>query len=119
MGSNFPGHPAGMGHPGVAGHPVGPGMPPQAGQQGAPGGGMPQQFAGGHMAVSAPGGQINPAMMGGMQQGMNFNTHAFQQLNPAQQQHMLQQQQLQQQQLQHQRELISSVPDMKPCPSAS
>ncbi|KOS18475.1 Adhesion defective protein 1 [Escovopsis weberi] len=95
MGPNFTGHPA-MGHPGV-GHPmVGPGMPPNAAQQGAPGGGMPHQFAAGHLAVSGPGAQVNPAMMGGMPPGPNHNAHALQHMNPAQQQ-MYQQQHLQNQ----------------------
>lgn len=95
MGPNFTGHPAGMGHPGVAGHPMAPGMPHNPGQQGAPGGGMPHQFAG-PMGVSAPGGQVNPAMMGGgMPPGANPN-NPIQHLNPAQQ-HLYQQQQLQNQ----------------------
>lgn len=96
MGPNFTGHPAGMGHPGVAGHPMGPGMPPNS-AQGAPGGGMPQQFAGAHMV--GPGGQVNPALMGAMPPGANPHAHALQHLNPAQQQ-MFQQQH--QQQLQNQ-----------------
>ncbi|RFU79868.1 hypothetical protein TARUN_2357 [Trichoderma arundinaceum] len=92
MGPNFAGHPA-MGHTGVAGHPMGgPGMPPNAGQQGAPGG-MPHQFAGGHIAVSGPGGQVNPALMGGMPPGASPGPHAMHQLSPAQQQQMFQQQQ--------------------------
>ncbi|GFP57188.1 adhesion defective protein 1 [Trichoderma asperellum] len=98
MGPNFAGHP-GMGHPGVAGHPMaGPGMQPNAGQQGAPGG-MPHQFAGSHIAVSGPGGQVNPALMGGMPPGATPNPHPMHQLSPAQQQQMFQhqQQQLQQQ----------------------
>lgn len=95
MGQNFGGHPAVMGHPGVAGHPMAPGMPHNGGQPG-PGGGMPHQF-GGPMAVSAPGGQVNPAMMGGMPPGANPNAHAMQHLNPAQQQMFQQQQQLQNQ----------------------
>lgn len=97
MGPNFTGHPAAMGHPGVAGHPMGPGMPPNS-AQGAPGGGMPQQFAGAHMAVG-PGGQVNPALMGAMPQGANPHAHALQHLSPAQQQmfHQQQQQQLQNQ----------------------
>ncbi|KAG5662232.1 hypothetical protein KAF25_004471 [Fusarium avenaceum] len=94
MGPSFSGHPAGMGHPGVAGHPMGPGgMPHNPGQQGAPGG-MPHQFGG--PMVSAPGAQVNPALMGGMPPGANPNAHALQHLNPAAQQQMLQQQ-LQQQ----------------------
>ncbi|KAM5366732.1 hypothetical protein ACJA88_011830 [Fusarium oxysporum] len=94
MGPNFSGHPAGMGHPGVAGHPMGPGgMPHNPGQQGAPGG-MPHQFGG--PMVSAPGAQVNPALMGGMPPGANPNAHALQHLNPTAQQQMLQQQ-LQQQ----------------------
>jgi hypothetical protein len=44
--------------------------------------------------VSAPGAQVNPALMGGMPPGANPNAHALQHLNPAQQQ-MFQQQQLQ------------------------
>ncbi|WKT49909.1 hypothetical protein QSH57_014856 [Fusarium oxysporum f. sp. vasinfectum] len=87
MGPNFSGHPAGMGHPGVAGHPMGPGgMPHNPGQQGAPGG-MPHQFGG--PMVSAPGAQVNPALMGvGNPQAMA----AMRQ----QQQHLLQQQQARQ-----------------------
>ncbi|KAH7248067.1 LIM-domain binding protein-domain-containing protein [Fusarium solani] len=92
MGPNFSGHPAGMGHPGVAGHPMGPGMPHNPGQQGAPNAGIPHQFGG--PMVSAPGAQVNPALMGGMPPGANPNAHALQHLNPAQQQ-MFQQQQLQ------------------------
>ena len=89
MGPNFTGHPGGMGHPGVAGHSMGPGMPHNpGGHPGAPGG-MPHQFTGGHMAVSAPGGQVNPGMMT-MPPGANPQTHAMQ--------HMSQQQMLQQQQ---------------------
>ncbi|KAH6605005.1 hypothetical protein Trco_006712 [Trichoderma cornu-damae] len=75
----------------------GPGMPPNAGQQGAPGG-MPHQFAGGHIAVSGPGGQVNPALMGGMPPGASPNPHAMHQLSPAQQQQLFQQQQHLQQQ---------------------
>lgn len=102
MGPNFTGgHPAAMGHPGVAGHAMGPGMPHNPGQQGAPGGGMPHQFAGGPMAVSAPGGQVNPALMSGMPPGINPHAHALQQLNPAQQQQLLQHQQLQNQCMSH------------------
>ncbi|KAL6413983.1 hypothetical protein AUP68_03515 [Ilyonectria robusta] len=97
MGPNFSGHPASMGHPGVTGHPMAPGMPHNPGQQGAPAGGMPHQF-GGPMAVSAPGGQVNPALMGGMPPGANPNAHALQHLNPAQQQMFQQQQQQLQQQ---------------------
>ncbi|KAF3344013.1 PTAB protein [Verticillium dahliae] len=84
MGPSFAGHPAGMHqHPGVPGHPMAPGMPHNPSQQGAPGGGMPQQM---HMAVSGPGGQVNPAaMMGGMPPGAGApNAHALQHLNPAQ-----------------------------------
>jgi hypothetical protein len=93
MGPNFTGHATAMGHPGMQVHPMAPGMPQNAAQQGAPGGGMPHQF-GGHMAVSGPGGQLNPAMMGGMPPGANPNAHALQHLNPAQQQMFHQQQQL-------------------------
>ncbi|OPB43229.1 hypothetical protein A0O28_0110920 [Trichoderma guizhouense] len=97
MGPNFAGHPA-MGHPGVAGHPMGgPGMPPNAGQQGAPAG-MPHQFAGGHIAVSGPGGPVNPALMGAIPPGASPGPHAVHQLSPAQQQQMFQQQQHLQQQ---------------------
>lgn len=98
MGPGFTGHAAGMNHPGMAVHPMAPGMPHQPGQQGAPGGGMPHQF-GGHMAVSAPGGQVNPAMMGGLPPGMNPNAQAaLQHMTPAQQQMFHQQQQQQQMQ---------------------
>lgn len=76
---------------------AGPGMQPNAGQQGAPGG-MPHQFAGGHIAVSGPGGQVNPALMGGMPPGANPNAHPMHQMSPAQQQQMFQQQQQQLQQ---------------------
>lgn len=107
MGPNFSGgHPAGMGHPGVAGHAMGPGVPHNPGQQGAPGGGMPHQFAGGTMAVSAPGGQVNPALMSGMPPGANPHAHALQQLNPQQQQ-LLQQQQ---QQFQNQCTSVAQTP---------
>lgn len=99
MGPNFGGHPAGMGHSGVTGHPMGPGVPPNS-AQGAPGGGMPQQFAGAHIGVG-PGGQINPALMGALPPGANPHAHAMQHLNPSQQQ-MFQQQH--HQQLQNQRE---------------
>ncbi|RDA92558.1 hypothetical protein CP533_0923 [Ophiocordyceps camponoti-saundersi (nom. inval.)] len=61
MGPNFTGHPAGIPHQAVPGHPMGPGMPPNAAQQGAPGGGMPQQFGGGHMVH-------NPSAMAAMRQ---------------------------------------------------
>lgn len=93
-GPNFGGgHPAGMGHPAVAGHSMAPGMPHNAAQQ-APGG-MPHQFAGGHLGVATPGGQVNPALMGAMPPG-NPNGHLLQHMSPQQQQ-MLQQQQFQQQ----------------------
>lgn len=105
MGPNFSGHPAGM-HPGVAGHPMAPGMPHNQGQQGAPGAGMPHQFGG--PMVSAPGAQVNPALMGGMPPGVNPNAHALQHLNPAQQQ-MFQQQQLQQQCMYHYRCPLISI----------
>ncbi|ROT40227.1 hypothetical protein SODALDRAFT_91385 [Sodiomyces alkalinus F11] len=85
MGPSFAGHPAGMHqHPGVPGHPMAPGMPHNPNQPGAPAGaGMPQQM---HMAVSGPGGQVNPAaLMGGMPPGAaGPNAHALQHLNPAQ-----------------------------------
>jgi hypothetical protein len=108
MGPNFSGgHPAAMGHPGVAGHAMGPGMPQHPVQQGVPGG-MPHQFAGNPMAVSAPGGQVNPAMMGGMPPGSNPHAaHAMQQLT-TQQQQLLQQQQQQQQHFQNCRSLSAS-----------
>uniref|UniRef100_A0A8H7N1Q0 Uncharacterized protein n=1 Tax=Bionectria ochroleuca TaxID=29856 RepID=A0A8H7N1Q0_BIOOC len=82
-----------MGHPAVAGHSMAPGMPHNAAQQ-APGG-MPHQFAGGHLGVATPGGQVNPALMGAMPPG-NPNGHLLQHMSPQQQQ-MLQQQQFQQQ----------------------
>jgi hypothetical protein len=47
------------------------------------------------MAVSAPGGQVNPALMGALPPGANHHGHALQHLNPTQQQ-MLQHQQFQQ-----------------------
>lgn len=90
MGPGFNGH-AAMNHPGMAAHPMAPGMPQNGGQQGVPGGAMPHQFAG-HVAVSGPGGQVNPAMMGGMPPGANPNAH-LQHLTPAQQQMFQQQQQ--------------------------
>lgn len=96
IGPNFSGHPAGMGaHPGVAGHPMGgPGMQPNQGQPGQPGGGMPHQFPGGHMAVSGPGGQVSHPLMAGMPPGANPQAASFQNMSPAQQQ-MFQQQQAQ------------------------
>lgn len=65
-----PGHP--MGAPGMAHNPSQPGAQP----------GMPPQMA--HMAVSGPGGQVNPAMMaGGMPPGAGGpNAHALQHLSP-------------------------------------
>lgn len=93
MGPNFQGHPAGMGHP--AGHPMGPGMNANGGQPGTPGGGMPQQFAGGGIGGGTPGG-MTPAMMAAMQHGGNPQL-ALQHLNPAQQQMFQQQQQMQSQ----------------------
>ncbi|OLN86198.1 Transcriptional activator ptaB [Colletotrichum chlorophyti] len=59
------------------------GMPHNPSQQGPPGGGMPHQM---HMAVSGPGGQVNPnQLMGGMPPGAGGpNAHALQHLNPAQ-----------------------------------
>lgn len=96
MNPNFTGGPpAGMGHPGVAGHTLGPGMQHNP-QQGAPGGGMPHQFGGGHMAVSGPGGQVNPALMGAMPPGANHHGHSLQHLNPTQQQMLQQHPQFQQ-----------------------
>ncbi|RCI13329.1 hypothetical protein L249_0322 [Ophiocordyceps polyrhachis-furcata BCC 54312] len=112
MGPNFTGHPAGMPHQAVAGHPMGPGMPPNAAQQGGPGGGMPQQFGGGHMG---PGGQVNPALMAGLPPGVN--PHALQHLTPAQQQHLFQQQQhhhqQQQQHMQNQYHNPSAIAAMR------
>lgn len=87
-----------MAHQAVAGHSMGPGMLPNAAQQGAPGAGLPHQFGGGHMAVSGPGGQVNPALMGAMPPG---GPHGLQHLTPAQQQ-LFHQQHQQQQQLQGQ-----------------
>lgn len=85
MGPSFAGHPAGMHqHPGVPGHAMASGMPHNPSQPGAPAGaGMPQQM---HMAVSGPGGQVNPAtLMGGIPPGAaGPNAHALQHLNPAQ-----------------------------------
>ncbi|KAG4222973.1 hypothetical protein PC116_g28554 [Phytophthora cactorum] len=77
-----PGHP--MGAPGMAHNPSQPGAQP----------GIPPQMAA-HMAVSGPGGQVNPAaMMGGIPPGAaGPNAHALQHLNPQQQQQMFQQQQ--------------------------
>jgi hypothetical protein len=77
-------------HPGVpAGHPMAPGMAHNPSQPGAQPG-MPHQMAA-HMAVSGPGGQVNPAgLMGGMPPGAGApNAHAMQHLNPQ----MFQQQQ--------------------------
>lgn len=75
-----------MGAPGMAHNPSQPGA-----QQG-----MPPQMAA-HMAVSGPGGQVNPAaMMGAMPPGaVGPNAHALQHLNPQQQQQIYQQQQQQ------------------------
>jgi hypothetical protein len=67
------------------------GMQHNPGQQGVPGGGIPAHLAA-QMGVSAPGGQVNPALMGGMPPGAGGpNAHALQHLNPGQQ--MFQQQQ--------------------------
>lgn len=73
-------------HPGAPpGHPMAPGMAHNPSQPGAQPGGMPHQLVG-HMGVSTPGGQMNPAaMMGGMTPGAGGpNAHAMQHLNPAQ-----------------------------------
>jgi len=95
MGPSFPPHPGGMQqHPGAPpGHPMAPGMAHNPSQPGAPPG--MQQHMVGHMGVSGPGPQINPAaLMAGMPPGAgNPNAHAMQHLNPAQaqlyhQQHM-------------------------------
>lgn len=48
------------------------------------------------MAVSAPGGQVNPALMGALPPGANHHGHAMQHLNPTQQQMLQQHQQFQQ-----------------------
>ncbi|KAI0483955.1 LIM-domain binding protein-domain-containing protein [Xylariaceae sp. FL0804] len=100
-----PGHP--MGAPGMVHNPSQPGAQP----------GMPPQMAA-HMAVSGPGGQVNPALMGGMPPGAGGpNAHAMQHLNPQAFQQQQQQQyamaqnpsmlamQQQQQRLLHQRQL--------------
>lgn len=62
-----------------------PGMAHSASQPGAQPGGMSHQLVG-HMGVSTPGGQMNPAaLMGGMTPGAGGpNAHAMQHLNPAQ-----------------------------------
>ena len=73
-------HPGMQQHPGVVhpGHPMG--APGMAHTQSQPGGqpGMPPQVA--HMAVSGPGGQVNPsAIMGAMPPGVaGPNAHALQ-----------------------------------------
>jgi hypothetical protein len=98
MGPAFTPHPGGMQpHPGAPpGHPMAPGMAHNPSQPGATPGGMPHQLVG-HMGVSGPGPQINPAaLMGGMPPGANPNAHAMQHLNPAQAQLYHQQQQMNQ-----------------------
>jgi hypothetical protein len=80
MMSAIPGYHPGMGHPG-AGHPMAPGMQQGPNPQGA-NGGMPHHMAH-QMAVSAPGGQMNPAMMGAMQQGVVNPNAQFSHMNPA------------------------------------
>lgn len=87
-------HPGMQQHPGVVhpGHPMG--APGMAHTQSQPGGqpGMPPQVA--HMAVSGPGGQVNPsAIMGAMPPGVaGPNAHALQH-GLSQQQQLFQQQQ--------------------------
>ncbi|KAI0171679.1 LIM-domain binding protein-domain-containing protein [Hypoxylon sp. FL1284] len=81
MASGF--HPNMQQHPGVhPGHPMSaPGMAHNPSQPGAQPG-MPPQM-GTHMAMSGPGGQVNPAaMMGGMPPGAGPTPHALQHLNP-------------------------------------
>ncbi|PON21099.1 hypothetical protein TGAM01_v210055 [Trichoderma gamsii] len=104
MGPNFAGHP--MGHPGVAGHPMaGPGMQPNAGQQGAPGG-MPHQFAGGHIAVSGPGGQAhNPQAIMAQQLALQQQAAAQAQAQQQAAQQQAQQQQAAQQQAAHNQQM--------------
>jgi len=60
-------------------------------QPGAPPQGIPHQLAP-HMAVSAPGGQMNPGpLVGGMPPGAGGpNAHAMSHLNPAQASQMFQ-----------------------------
>jgi hypothetical protein len=93
MGPSFSPHPGAMQqHPGAPpGHPMAPGMAHNPSQPGAAPGGMPHQLVG-HMGVSAPGGQMNPAaLMGGMPPGAGGpNAHAMQHLNPAAQAQMFQ-----------------------------
>jgi hypothetical protein len=71
-----------MAAPGMAHNPSQPGAPPQ---------GIPHQLAP-HMAVSAPGGQMNPGpLVGGMPPGAaGPNAHAMSHLNPAQASQMFQ-----------------------------
>lgn len=96
MGPSFSPHPGAMQqHPGVPpGHPgMAPGMAHNPSQPGAQPGGMPQHL--GHVGVSGPGPQVNPAqMMGGLPPGAGPNAHAaMQHLNPQQAQ-MFQQHQM-------------------------
>lgn len=88
MGPSFPPHPAAgiPQHPGAPAHPMGaPGMAHNPSQPGAPPQGIPHQLAP-HMAVSAPGGQMNPGpLVGGMPpSGGGPSAHAMSHLNPAQ-----------------------------------
>lgn len=87
MAPTFSPHPGGMQpHPGAPpGHPMAPNMAHNPSQPGATPGGMPHQLVG-HMGVSGPGPQMNPAaLMGSMPPGAgNPNAHAMQHLNPAQ-----------------------------------
>lgn len=99
MGPTFPPHPGGMQpHPGAPpGHPMAPGMAHNPSQPGATPGTMPHQLVG-HMGVSGPGPQMNPAaLMGGMPPGGgNPNAHAMQHLNPQAAQMFQHQQQMNQ-----------------------
>jgi hypothetical protein len=88
MGPSFPPHPAaGMPqHPGAPTHQMGaPGMAHNPSQPGAPPQGIPHQLAP-HMAVSAPGGQMNPgSLVGGMPPGAGGpSAHAMSHLTPSQ-----------------------------------
>lgn len=90
MPQGFAPHPGGMQqpHPGVPpGHHMAPGMAHNPSQPGSQPGGIPAHLAQ-QMGVSAPGGQVNPSLMG--MHGAP-NAHAMQHLNP-QVQHMFGQQ---------------------------
>jgi len=77
--STVPGYHPSIGHP-TPGHPMGQIIPPNPGQPGPPtGGGMPHPMTQ-PIAVSAPGAQINAALMGAMPPGIGNPTAHFAQL---------------------------------------